>query len=255
MKKQKGLVLPMVMVMMVLSQLLYMSLLVYNQGQARRYINFQDHYIASIQLRITKPYYELENIADFVDPTISRHIQSQSQFLLSAYEVKEILIQANQYQVLSLERKDGRGPTYVGLIYHMPYLDVIDQAQAQAYSRAFVIQGKVKQAKSPEDFQDTSLSLTLLEMRDKLSASSYQMTSKTQRGGQGMIELKQDPWPVFSFSNGNQVNRTKLNAQSVIQVSDQEGHLITQEKVEDQGLFYFVRSTLELYSPDQITHE
>lgn len=246
MKNRKALVMPMVIVLMLMSQLMYLSIAYYNQGQSRRYQQFIHYYEGQIQLALSRALFVPDQVSRLIENEITSKVTQQTNFLLGNYQVESQINFDHGLKVLSLI--DPKQEAWVGILYPMVYLDKREDQRGQPILfDGLEIQGWVQAGKLPQDDETSELRDQLLQVQDQLVNRHYQLIQQSQRSTQAMVELKRDQDPIVTFDNGNRLFKKKLGDKHLIQVLNQAGQVVTQEKILVESVYYFVRTRLELY--------
>lgn len=119
MKPIRGIAIPVVMVFVVVSHLLYVNLLHFNRVQSQRFVNFQQYYQAKIQIMMGYALIKDSIISQDISLELEEAIQQKEALILLDYEVEESIPIDKQHSVYRVKDKLNRN--VIIEIYHMLY--------------------------------------------------------------------------------------------------------------------------------------
>ncbi|MBF6626032.1 hypothetical protein [Tuanshanicoccus lijuaniae] len=235
MKNKRGMALPIVMVFLFLSQLLYMSLLSYNQIQSQRYKNFSAYYENQIQFALAKQMLASDNVKTQLENELLSVIEKQSNYFSRLLPVEKILYQSNQLKLYQTANEA------LVLIAHHLYIDE-QFPESLLPLNNFILDGILLQDAKKQPI-DGALLKEVNQLVATLKEENWQENSnrKKQRNFQYRIQEEKLPIHTFHFENGTVIVQERLNEWRLNSTLT-HSHLTAGETLPKQTVYYLVES-------------
>lgn len=243
MKNKKGMVLPLVMVMMVLSHLMYISLLAYNQIQTQSYHQLIRYYEAKVELDLLVTKLKAYSPKPFVEKEIKDLMLSQGEDLLRDFIVENKLLEGDQVQVLQIWHE---GERYLATLSHAVYLNQ-NQNDWDKYVESIEIDGIVEESKLPQERGNLPIKTWRKAIQGEVGLAGFKEQRSLKRDGQETIELPLGLETDLSFMSGNYFVLGERGDRHDFQIWDPDGSLVTRKAYSKQVVHFFIESQLTIY--------
>lgn len=165
MKPIRGIAIPVVMVFVVVSHLLYVNLLHFNRVQAQRFVNFQQYYQAKIQMMMGYVLITESILSQDISSELEEAIQEKQMLILLDYEIEESILINKQHSVYRV--KDQFNRSVIIEIYHMLYPVTADISYE--IKEPYYISGYFNQQKNQRTEVEQNESIKQIEQQMQLN--------------------------------------------------------------------------------------
>lgn len=198
MKRPKAFVMGIVLVFMFISQLLYFSVLAYNQIQSQRYIGFVRHYQQQMMLNVSRQLLTITDKEQQLFNHVRQTIGVQEKYLTSRRSIIEREEIAPQLQLVIL---NDNGIEKMGILMHRLFIaeEMIEELNL---SDLLMVDGTIlaNQKYVPYELSPTQNLLEQLEI-DLLNLG-YQVQSRSKRNYQTTLTYQRPVVQKISFNYG-----------------------------------------------------
>lgn len=260
---KRGLILPIVMVFVLISQLIYWGLLHLNQTNSQRLINFQAYYQAQIQQLLTQDYlYQAPSAyLEMIEFQIMLSMQNSFDVLKPAINTKEWWIQTPQFGIASLE-----SPNNVERIFiyeHQLFIDESELAYCSSFNLLFCA-GKLNSNQTYDplsfemtthDFGDVVVSSVMYQEEiELLLREGFKRVKQVERNAKDFWQDQSIQQNIFQFNNGS---LTVLPYPTYYQLTAQLTHPVFQlnKKFPYESLNFLIIFNGSYYERDLVTQE
>ncbi|MBS4461555.1 hypothetical protein JXA27_03085 [Aerococcaceae bacterium zg-B36] len=242
MNNKRGMALPIVIVFLFLSQLLYMSLLSYNQIQSQRYKNFTAYYENQIQFALAKQLLAATDINTKMEEELDTIIKKQTDYFARLLPIEQELYRTKQMVVY--QANDNA----VVLMAHYLYLDEQFPKSLLPLNN-FVLDGVLlkdgkKQMTDEELMQQVNRFITTMQ-ENHLQEN---IKRKKQRNFQYRIQVDKLPVQLFHFENGTVIVEQRLNEWRLNSTVN-DSRLTAVETLPKQAFQYLIESYAYYFEP------
>lgn len=252
---KRGLVMPIVMVFMLISQLVYWGLIHLNQTNSQRLINFNGYYEAQIQQMITHSYLTqpLEVYLDSIEQHILTNLDASFGMMQTTLTIDEWWTLTPQVGIGNLHSSDSKERIFI--YEHQLYLDDTQLNKCSLFDVLFC-EGKLNANNtydplpfepSTHYFEDQSItSETFEELTQSLSEEGFVRVKMSERNAQHVWQDSTIQNASYHFGNGTvsvQTQKTLYYLKSqlnhpVIELSSKQPYQVLRYLIKLKGYIY-----------------
>lgn len=231
---------PMTMLFMFFSQILYIALLSFNHIQAIRYQGMIDYYRGQIQLMMALP---------LVNETTSKVTQLEAQFAqavnknnMSFTKIHSKMIVVNNTPQIQIYQLSDQSK--IVLIQHQVYLS--DYTEQMDWESQWILSGTLDKKRLPINFQHDRILEKITAIKRQLLDQGYRLTLQNRSGSQGTINIYPQGFNYIVFNQGD-VQKQNGEQYVTLYSTLNEEQLVYKKELSYQKYDYFIRSQCYVY--------
>lgn len=260
---KRGLILPIVMVFVLISQLVYWGLLHLNQTNTQRLMNFQAYYQAQIQQLMAQRllYQPSSAYADTIESQIILSMQHSFDAIKSALNIEQWWIETPQFGIASLASPDNIERIFV--YEHQLFIEEKELTYCTSLNLLFCA-GKLNanQTYDPLPFEMTThhfgniviSSVMFDEVIQTLHQEGFTRVKQLERNAQDRWQDQSIQSNVYPFNNGSlRISTYPTYYQFTTQLSHPVFHLVNKQTYET--LNFLLKYKGYYYERDRLTQD
>lgn len=230
---------------MVISQILYLSLLQYNHVQSLRYQGLIDYYQGQIQMMMAQDISEITDKVTQFELALNEIMAVQQQNLLRQYQVLEQIEMHPQVKILRV--KNALSEERLVVMEHRIYLDE-HQVFEMELPEKWLVDGVLLTNKTYKDWSQANLDSQLLPILEEIKDLSYITESTVSRNYQGQIIFERPKIQQIHFNEGMIEFKNGLSDLELIaHPNGVESSNLYRKKLPLQTLPYLIRSKITVF--------
>lgn len=237
-RNKKGFAIPMTFIFMFFSQIMYMSLLSFNQIQSTRYQGMINYYQGQIQFMMGMQLFDKNNAQAQIEQYIENLIFNQTKIYRDRNPNMTMHPYSKQLQIFSNEDQ-----SHIMILEHRIFLE--RQEETGSWKSDWVLSGTLDTKRFPVYFKSDIVSQESESLRSEITNNGYRKVNERELRKTGNIWVKQNTFNSIKFKDGYLI-REDNNRQTIIS-SFVNGEARPYKKIIDNDHYYILVNTVSYH--------